>query len=78
MKYLITICITAIIIAFFFVTDWNYNTHIREEGRMRVAMFRNYARHHQRDAGPGDQKPRPGPTVETPTEHKEAFNLNKL
>ncbi len=71
MKYLITLCMTAIAIAFLFCSAWYAIALVRGEVWMRVLMFRQYAHAHQRDAGPNHQN-RGEPQVEIPTDKKKS------
>jgi hypothetical protein len=57
MKYLITICLTALVIAFLHESGKSFQEQIRAEARMRALMFKSYAEHRHGD-----------PRVEVPTE----------
>lgn len=57
MKYLIAICLTSIAIAFLTNAAWIQTTEIKAAHKMRVLMFREYARTHKGQ-----------PRVEVPTD----------
>jgi hypothetical protein len=61
MKYLITLCITAIAIAFLVCSSWYAIAEIHAEAKMRVLTFREYARAQQQHGKKID------PKVEIPT-----------